>query len=280
MNQLTKMFEGKQLRIVEQNNEPWFVAKDVCDILGIRNISQTINGQERTNENGEKYISGGLDDDEKATYTIPTQFGKKEMNTVNEFGLYQLVLKSRKPEAKQFKRWVTHEVIPSIRKTGSYGLDTSQLSPELQMMNQMFQAMAKNEIETKEAKKLALEATQTVNNISNIVSLNNVEWREKVTVILRKIAKNWTGVEPYRSVINLSYERLEQRAGCNLNIRLNNRKERAVAKGMTKSYVNKISKLDCIAEEKRLVEIYLQVVKEMAIQFRVNINDFKLEEVI
>ncbi|MEH7223895.1 Rha family transcriptional regulator [Bacillus sp. JJ1566] len=117
-----------------------------------------------------------------------------------------------------------------------------------------------------------------VNNISNIVSLNNVGWREKVSVILKKIAKYWTGIDPYRSVINLSYERFEKRAGCKLDIRLNNRKERAIAQGMSKSYVQKINKLDVISEEKRLVEIYLQVIKEMAIEFRVNINDFKFEE--
>lgn len=117
-----------------------------------------------------------------------------------------------------------------------------------------------------------------VNNISNLVTLTSDEWREKVTVIIKKIARNWTGVDPYRSVINLSYERLEKRAGCNLKVRLNNRKERAAAQGMPKSYVQKINKLDCISEEKRLVEIYLQVVKEMAIQFKVNINNF--EEVI
>ncbi|WP_226035504.1 hypothetical protein [Aquibacillus saliphilus] len=86
-----------------------------------------------------------------------------------------------------------------------------------------------------------------------------------MTVILKKIVRNWTGVEPYRSVINLSYERFEKRAGCRLEIRLNNRKERVIAQGMSKSYVQKINKLDVIAEEKRLVEIYIQVIKEMAI---------------
>lgn len=119
-----------------------------------------------------------------------------------------------------------------------------------------------------------------VNNISNIVTLTNVEWRDKVKAILNKIALNWSGVEPYRSVRNLSYEKLEKRAGCNLNIRLTNRKERAISKGMSKSYVNKISKLDVIQDDKRLLEIYLQVVKEMAIQFKVDINDFKFEEVV
>lgn len=159
-------------------------------------------------------------------------------------------------------------------------IDTTQLSPELQMMNQMFQAVAKNELETQEAKRLATETNQKVNNISNIISMNNVEWRNKVNIIIKKIARNWSGVEPHQSVRNLSYERLEKRAGCNLEIRLNNRKERAACQGMTKSYVNKINKLDVIAENKRLVEIYIQVIKEMAIQFKVDINNFNFEGAI
>ncbi len=157
-------------------------------------------------------------------------------------------------------------------------IDTTQLSPQLQMMNQMFQAVANNELETKEAKELALQAASTANNISNIVSITNIDWRKKVDVVLKKIAQKWTGSEPYRSVRNYSYEKLEKRAGCNLNVRLNNRKERSAAKGMSKTYVSNINKLDVIAEEKRFVEIYIQVVKEMAIQFKVDIKNFEFEE--
>lgn len=105
MNQLTKMFDGQQLRIVEQNNEPWFVAKDVCDILEIKNSRDAISR---------------LDDDEKASVGLTDGSQKRNVSIVNEFGLYNLVLGSRKPEAKQFKRWITHEVIPSIRKHGGY----------------------------------------------------------------------------------------------------------------------------------------------------------------
>lgn len=150
-------------------------------------------------------------------------------------------------------------------------IDTTQFSPELRALI----SIEKRQIESD--KKVDRLVGQ-VNNISNIVSITNVDWRKKVDVILKKIARKWTGVEPYRSVRNYSYERLEERAACNLTIRLNNRKKRAVAQGMTKTFVKKINKLDVIAEEKRLVEIYLQVVKEMAIQFRIDVNDF--EEVI
>ncbi|WP_077623804.1 BRO family protein [Sediminibacillus massiliensis] len=105
MNQLTKMFDGEQLRIIEQNNEPWFVAKDVCDILEINNSRQALTR---------------LDNDEKAGVTLNDGSQNRHLQAVNEFGLYSLVLASRKPEAKQFKRWITHEVIPSIRKHGGY----------------------------------------------------------------------------------------------------------------------------------------------------------------
>src|SRR5690625_336872 len=147
-------------------------------------------------------------------------------------------------------------------------IDTTQFSPELRALI----GIEKRQIE--EVQRVDHLEGQ-VNNISNIVSLTNVDWRKKVDVIIKKIARKWTGVEPYRSVRNYSYERLEERAGCNLNIRLNNRKERANAQGMTKTFVKNINKLDVISEEKRLVEIYLQVVKEMAIQFRINVNDFE-----
>ena len=102
MNLLTKVFNGHQLRIVEKNNEPWFVAKDVCEILEISNPSMALQR---------------LDDDERAKFNLGRQ---GETNIINEPGLYTLILGSRKPEAKQFKRWITHEVIPTIRKTGGY----------------------------------------------------------------------------------------------------------------------------------------------------------------
>lgn len=266
MNQLTKMFDGKNLMIIENNGEPSFLLKDVCSILEIGN---------------HRHVKTRLEDDVVSNYPIKDSLGRTQQATfVNEDGLYDVILDSRKPEAKKFRKWITSEVLPSIRKTGSYEIDTTQLSPELQLMNQMIKVITNNEIETKEAKQLALETQKEVNNISNLVTMTSDEWREKVTVILRKIAQKWSGVEPYRSVINLSYDRLEKRAGCKLDIRLTNRKERALAQGMTKTYIKKISKLDCIAEEKRLVEIYIQVVKEMAIQHKVNINDFKFQEVI
>lgn len=107
MDGLTKIFnyEGRQVRTVLVNNEPWFVAKDVCDIL---------------NHSNSRVAISRLDEDEKGVSKVYTPGGYQNMSVVNEFGLYSLVLTSNLPEAKQFKRWITHEVIPTIRKTGGY----------------------------------------------------------------------------------------------------------------------------------------------------------------
>lgn len=127
MNQLTKMFEGKQLRIIDKDNETWFVAKDVCDILEIGNPSQAVSR---------------LDSDEKNTIILNEGIGNPNKTVVNEFGLYALVLSSRKSEAKQFKRWVTHEVIPSIRKTGSYQIEQNGLVESYLSMSEEDRAIA------------------------------------------------------------------------------------------------------------------------------------------
>lgn len=93
------------IRALSVDGEPWFVAKDVCEALGVGNSRQAL---------------ARLDDDEKGVISTDTPGGEQRVQTVNEAGLYTLVLSSRKPEAHAFKRWVTHEVLPAIRRDGAY----------------------------------------------------------------------------------------------------------------------------------------------------------------
>ena len=111
MNELT-IFQNKQfgsVRVVEREGEPWFVAADVCRALEIGNS---------------RMATERLDEDEKDVSTIDTPGGRQEMSIINESGMYDLIFCSRKPEAKAFKRWITHEVIPCIRKHGAYATNT------------------------------------------------------------------------------------------------------------------------------------------------------------
>lgn len=100
-------YSGQQVRTTLVNGEPVFIANDLCSVLEITNPRQTLSY---------------LDDDEKGVTTNDTLGGAQQMAYVTEAGMYSLVLRSRKPEAKQFKRWITHEVLPQIRQTGSFGL--------------------------------------------------------------------------------------------------------------------------------------------------------------
>ena len=98
-------FGDVSIRVVMQGGEPWWVASDVCGALEIGNSRMAMSR---------------LDDDEKGVTTADTLGGKQELGVVNESGLYSLILKSRKPSAKRFKKWVTSEVLPTIRKTGTF----------------------------------------------------------------------------------------------------------------------------------------------------------------
>ena len=104
-------YHGSAVRTIDKDGEIWFMAKDLCDILELSDVSMTVRN---------------LDDDEKLIQALFVSGQVREVMTVNEPGLYSLIFKSRKPEAKLFSRWVTHEVLPQIRKTGSYSVKDNQ----------------------------------------------------------------------------------------------------------------------------------------------------------
>ncbi len=109
-------YRGTQVRTTIIDGQPWFCAADVCRVLEISNSRDAV---------------GRLDEDEKGVVLTDTPGGPQEMLHVNEPGLYALILTSRKPGAKAFKRWVTHEVLPEIRKTGFYSLGGYQIPKTL-----------------------------------------------------------------------------------------------------------------------------------------------------
>lgn len=101
-------YRQRELRVYDIEGVPWWVLADVCKVLGIAAPSRA---------------AARLDPDEKGVRQTHTLGGPQKMTVINESGLYSVILRSDKPEAKPFKRWVTHEVLPAIRRTGSYGLD-------------------------------------------------------------------------------------------------------------------------------------------------------------
>ena len=113
-------YNGNEVRTIQKDGEPWWVLKDVCEVLGLSSPHK---------------VFDRLDEDEKGRNQIPTPGGAQAMTVINESGLYNVILRSDKPEAKPFRKWVTSEVLPSIRKHGAYmtpeTLEQAILNPDM-----------------------------------------------------------------------------------------------------------------------------------------------------
>jgi prophage antirepressor-like protein len=107
-------FKDQPIRIIDRDGEPWFVAADVCRVLEIGNVSHAVSR---------------LHEDEKGIASNDTLGGKQQLIIISESGLYALIFTSRKPEAQEFRKWVTHEVLPAIRKTGQFDINDASALP-------------------------------------------------------------------------------------------------------------------------------------------------------
>lgn len=132
---------------------------------------------------------------------------------------------------------------------------------------------AVNQLVQQENRLVAVEKKQ--DEIGEIITLNTQEWRRKANKIINSIAKKRGGFEAYSDVRNESYELLEERAKCRLSIRLTNRKSEMALNGASQSKIRKLNNLDVIESDARLTEIYLAIIKEMAIKYGVESGDFK-----
>lgn len=154
-------YNGYKVRTIQKDGEPWWVLKDVCEVLGLSSPHKVF---ER------------LDDDEKGRNQIPTLGGEQEMTVVNESGLYNVILRSDKPEAKPFRKWVTSEVLPSIRKNGGYIANQENLTPEQIVANALI--VAQNIISQKdkqiEQMKPKAEFFDAVADSRTAISMNEV----------------------------------------------------------------------------------------------------------
>lgn len=153
-----------EVRVTEVNGNPYFVAKDVCEVLAISNNRDAVSR---------------LDDDEKCAVGIADAIGREQMMTVvSESGLYELIFQSRKPEAKAFKKWVKTEVLPSIRKTGSYTMALPKTYSEaLRQLADVVEANEKIQLQL-EAKTRQLDESEDWYSIKRWAKEHRMNWRK------------------------------------------------------------------------------------------------------
>jgi anti-repressor protein len=209
MNELEifKNEEFGEVRVIEKDGEPWFVAKDICNILGLEARDSV------------RY----LDDDEKSNVSSKHigQNGGRDPLVINESGLYSLILKSRKPEAKKFKKWITSEVLPTIRKTGGYltdGVDWSNLDNIQRVLDIAKQEKAKRikaekRVEEDRPKVEFYEAVtgaETAIDIGTVAKVLNISkvGRTALFTILRNKKILMINNQPYQTYIDREYFRV------------------------------------------------------------------------
>lgn len=170
----TWTFSGSEVRTVEVNGEPWFVGKDVADVLGYQNAS--------------KALSDHVDDDDKLNNESLSSLGQRGGWLINESGVYALIFGSKLPNAKDFKHWVTSEVLPSIRKTGSYSLtDSYQIEDPIERAKRWIE-------EQQEKKQLQLTVsvqTQQIAELQPKASYYDVVLNCKDLLSITDIAKDY-----------------------------------------------------------------------------------------
>jgi len=183
---------------------------------------------------------------------------------IPESMVYKLAFKASNETAEKFQDWLAIEVIPQIRKTGSYSIDTSALSPELQLLNTMIQAMNKQALGQLKLEEAIQENHDEIQSIREVVEIRPFDnWRDDTNKMVNKICKA-TG--DYKDTRTRIYEALSKRAGADLKRRLENMRARGLMAGMARSKADALTILDVIEEDKKLIEIYVAIVKEMAIK--------------
>lgn len=200
-----------EVRVVTRDGEPWFVAADVCRALEVGNSRQALTR---------------LDEDEKGVILTDTPGGKQEMSIVNEPGLYSLVLGSRKPEAKAFKRWVTHEVLPSIRKNGMYAtpMTVEKMIEDPDYAISLLQRVKDERLKRMEAERARAEAERQRNILIHVQkTFTSTEIAKELGMKSARELNNWlcsSGVQYkqngtwvlYSKYADLGYTEIKQQA--------------------------------------------------------------------
>ncbi len=203
----------------------------------------------------------------------PDSYGRdRKVYFMNRDGFTLLAMGFTGSKALQFKlKYI--EAFNRMEEHIKQQLDVSQLSPDLQMFHKLFTSIAEQQLEFTYQKQRQEKLESKVDSISSIVRMDTKDWRKNANNILRKIAIKQGGFDKFKEIGNESYQMLELRAKCDLDRRLENRRKNMIVQGVGKTTVKRFNKLDVIAEDARLTEIYLSVIKDMAIKYKVDFDE-------
>ena len=243
-------YNQKQVRTVQINGETWFVLKDVCVVLGITD---------------HKVVARRLEEDEVCQIPLTDSLGRTQETTViSESGLYNVILRSDKPEAKPFRKFVTSEVLPSIRKTGGYqtkAMTTAQMfALQAQVNLEQEQRLTALEEKTQATQETVQEAFSTL----SYPTVSRDHWQDETRQKIRRVCFE-NGLN-YQQFTAQTYDELEADARVKLETRVNNQRERMKAGGAKYAECQAVNKLTVIAADPKLRAIYSAIIQRHSAQ--------------
>lgn len=236
--------EFGSVRCIEKDGEEWFVGRDVALALGYKNANDA--------------LSKHVDNDDKAAIAIHDGSQNREMTIISESGLYSLIILSELPSARKFKKWITSEVIPSIRKTGGYGV------PQMSQ-SELILKIAQNNVELERRIAAAENETKAVsekldNALDVFTTPTSDNWKDEMNrIINRMIEENNLNYGLFRRKL---YDELEQTASCDLGSRQKRLRGRMEKAGATYAERQAITKIDVISRDDKLKAIFDGIVRK------------------
>lgn len=231
------------------------------------------------NRNKDKYQEGKhyfiLQGNELKEFLHSSNLGVQNSSKVRS--LYLWTEKGALLHAKSLntdKAWQVYEYLVDnyFNKNNGQALNTSELSPELQMFNQMFKAIANQEIEQKKIKADIQDAKNQLQGIRDIVALTPNAWRKDTASLISKIAMKLGGFDHIKDVRDESYKILNETYKVDIKRRLVNKQKNMALEGCSKSKISKVNYLDVIADDEKLINGYLNIISKMAIKYGVDMN--------
>lgn len=256
------------LQIVKQNNELYVDSRDVAMMVGKNHAHLA-----RDIQNYESVISQNpkLDSQDyfiKSTYKTEGNNKSYKHYLLTKKGCDIVANKMTGEKGILFTATYVdafHEMQNHIEEQGKLNVPKTPM----QALEMMFAVQ-------KEQEQFNKQMQQEIMGIRNIVGMETKNWRNDTNKVLAAIAQHLGGADKHKTIRIESYKLLEEKGHCKLEVRMNNRKAKMLSKGATKTQINKISKLDVINDDPRLIEIYISVIKSMAIKYGVDVSQFEI----
>lgn len=265
MQDLTVNIEGTDLQIKEFNGQRVVTFKDVDTAhqrpegTASRNFRQN---KDRFIEDDDYYVVQLTSDEIRRQFGAGKNAGR-ELIALTESG-YLMITKSLKDD----RAWAVHRsLVNNYFRFKEISVQVNELSPELQMFKQIFDSVAAQQLKQKEQDEKLTRLDGKVESIKDVIAMDPNDWKEASRKIVNAIALSMGGYEHVRDVRAESYRLLDERMGTSLARRLTNKRQRMADEGVCKSKRDKLTKVDVIADDKKLIQGYAAVVKDMAIKY-------------